>query len=78
MYYPRIRVQPVNPRARKIKPYFPGYLFVQADIQAAGQSALAYMPHSGGLVCCGSEPAPVPDTLIRAIRMLTRRGTPLN
>jgi transcription antitermination factor NusG len=74
VYYPRIRVQPVNPRARKIRPYFPGYVFVQADIQAAGHSALAYMPHSGGLVCCGSEPAPVPDLLIRAIRRRVGEG----
>jgi len=74
VYYPRIRVQPVNPRARKVRPYFPGYLFIQADIEASGHSAFAYMPHSGGLVCCGSEPAPVPDLLIRAIRLRVGEG----
>ena len=26
-YYPFIRVQPVNPRARKVRAYFPGYVF---------------------------------------------------
>ena len=30
-YYPCIKVQPVNPRARKLKPYFPGYLFIKVD-----------------------------------------------
>lgn len=28
VFYPCIRVQVVNPRTRKIKPYFPGYLFI--------------------------------------------------
>ena len=68
VYYPRIRVQPVNPRARKIKPYFPGYMFVQAHIEAVGFSTFAWMPYSNGLVFCGSEPSPVPDVLINAIR----------
>ena len=68
VYYPRSRVQPVNPRARKVKAYFPGYLFVQADMTAVGFSAFAWMPYSNGLVFCGSEPSPVPEVLISAIR----------
>jgi hypothetical protein len=31
VFYPRVRVHRVNPRARKLEPYFPGYMFVQAD-----------------------------------------------
>jgi transcriptional antiterminator RfaH len=68
VYYPRTRVQPVNPRSRKIKAYFPGYMFVQAQIDAVGFSAFAWMPYSSGLVFCGSEPSPVPDALVNAIR----------
>jgi transcription antitermination factor NusG len=68
VYYPRTRVQPVNPRARRVKPYFPGYMFVQADMRAIGFSAFAWMPYARGLVFCGSEPSPVPDVLINAIR----------
>jgi transcriptional antiterminator RfaH len=68
VFYPRLRVQPVNPRARKVKPYFPGYLFVRADLEAVGQSTFQWMPHSTGLVCFGGEPAPVPENLIHAIR----------
>jgi transcription antitermination factor NusG len=66
-YYPRIRVNPVNPRSRKIKPYFPGYLFVNADLEQAGVSTFQWMPHSIGLVSFGGEPAVVPDNLILAI-----------
>ena len=31
VFYPCLRVSPVNPRSRKTKPYFPGYLFIQVD-----------------------------------------------
>lgn len=67
-FYPRIRVHPVNPRARKIKAYFPGYLFVQVDLTASGLSVFQYMPFAVGLVRFGGEPSEVPDHLIAAIR----------
>ena len=67
-YYPRIKVQPVNPRARRRKPYFPGYLFVKADIDALGASTLRWMPGAIGLVGFGSYPASVPEELLLAIR----------
>ena len=68
IFYPRIRVNPVNPRSRKIKPYFPGYMFVRLDLEELGQSVLKWMPHTVGLVSFGEEPAPVPDHLIHAIQ----------
>jgi transcription antitermination factor NusG len=68
VFYPRLRVHPVNPRARKIKPYFPGYMFVQVDLEEAGISTFQWMPHSLGLVSFGGEPAVVTDALIHAIR----------
>lgn len=68
VYYPRTRVQPVNPRSRKIKPYFPGYMFVQVDIDEIGLSTFQWMPHAVGLVCFGDEPAIVPDHLIYILK----------
>ena len=67
-YYPRLRVQPVNPRSRKVKPYFPGYMFVQVDIDKVGISTFQWMPHTIGLVTFGDEPAIVPDHLISVIQ----------
>lgn len=67
-FYPRLRVQPVNPRARKIKPYFPGYLFVHIDLEKIGLSAFKWMPHTLGLVSFGGEPAIVPENLIHDIQ----------
>jgi transcription antitermination factor NusG len=68
VFYPRLRVQPVNPRSRKVKPYFPGYLFVYVDLDEVGHSVFQWMPHSIGLVAFGNEPAGVPENLILAIR----------
>ncbi|MBN1668069.1 MAG: hypothetical protein JW862_13330 [Anaerolineales bacterium] len=67
-FYPRLRVNPVNPRAKKYKPYFPGYLFVEIDIEEVGQSAFQWMPHTLGLVNFGGEPAHVPENLIYALQ----------
>jgi transcription antitermination factor NusG len=67
-FYPRLRVHPVNPRAKKIKPYFPGYLFVKVDLEETGISFLKWMPHTLGLVSFGGEPAQVPENLIFALK----------
>ncbi len=67
-FYPQLRVQPVNPRSRKIRPYFPGYLFLYTDIEQVGTSAFQWIPFSSGLVAFDGIPAMVPDNLIGAIR----------
>ncbi len=68
VFYPRIRVNPVNPRARKIKAYFPGYLFVHADMDEVGLSVFNWMPYSKKIISFGGEPSIVPDALIIAIQ----------
>ncbi len=72
-FYPRIRVKGVNPRTRRARPYFPGYLFIRTDLEKAGTSAFRYLPGAAGLIMFGGEAADVPDDLIQAIRQ--RVGT---
>ena len=67
-YYPKIRIKPVNPRSKKVKPYFPGYLFVRVDLEKVGFSTLNWIPGASKLVSYGGEPAFVPDILIQSIR----------
>lgn len=67
-FYPQLRVRPVNPRSRRVRPYFPGYLFLCADIELVGTSALQWTPFSSGLVAFDGLPAIVPDSLVQAIR----------
>jgi transcriptional antiterminator RfaH len=66
-FYPIIRVKPVNPRARKVRAFFPGYLFVYVDLEKISASTLHWMPGAVNLVSFDGRPAPVPDILISAI-----------
>ena len=68
IFYPRIPVKTVNPRARKVVPYFPGYMFVRVAIQEVGLSIFQWMPHAHGLICFDNAPATVSDDLVEAIR----------
>jgi transcription elongation factor/antiterminator RfaH len=67
VFFPRIRVRTVNPRARKVRPYFPSYLFVHVDLDTVSISTLHWMPGAVNLVSFDGEPASVPDLLIAAI-----------
>ena len=66
-YYPFLRIQPVNPRARKIKPYFPGYVFGRINLQEHRQDRL-WLPGLAGMVCFDGIPSHIPDNVIDAIR----------
>lgn len=68
VFYPRIFVKTVNPRARKFRPYFPSYLFVHADLEMVSASTLRWMPGAVSLISFDGEPVSVPDVLIAAIR----------
>lgn len=67
-YYPYLKVRPTNPRARKIKPYFPGYLFVNANLDSIGTIILKWVPGAVGLVDFGGIPASVSDEQLQTIR----------
>ncbi len=67
-YLPLFQARVVNPRARRLRPYFPGYLFVHLDASTTKLSDLYWMPGSAGLVMVGSEIPQVPPGLITAIQ----------
>ena len=67
-FYPRLRVESVNPRSRKVRPYFPGYLFVRVDLATYGFSNLAWVPGLRRIVSFSGEPAKVSDTVIENLR----------
>jgi transcriptional antiterminator RfaH len=68
VYYPVLKKKPVNPRARKEQPFFPGYLFVYLDLDEFGSNALKWTEGTYGLVEFGGQPAAVPDILIRELK----------
>jgi len=67
-FFPRMRVRTVNPRARKIKPYFPGYLFARVDFDRPQIAPLRWLPGLASMVCFDDRPASIPDPIILAIR----------
>lgn len=67
-FFPHLRVRPVNPRSRTIRPYFPGYLFLYTELEQLAASTFQWMPFSNGLVSFDDVPATVPLHLIEAIR----------
>src|SRR5690606_41838890 len=68
VFYPTLKVQPVNPRASTIRPLFPRYLVVQADLDEVGMSALQWVPGAIGLVEFDGVATPVHDAVVQAIR----------
>ena len=67
-YYPHMRVKPKNPRSRKERPYFPGYLFARINLIEHGTNALSWIPGSHRLVEFGGQPAIVPDQLLTQLQ----------
>ena len=67
-FCPCIRVQPVNPRAHKNKPYFPGYVFIQLDLEKIKRSNLTWMSGATGFVSFDGRPADVPESFVQSIR----------
>lgn len=67
VFYPLANSQQGKTLRSQYKPYFPGYLFVRVDLQEVSLSTFQWMPNTEGLVCFGTKPAYVPDSLIKAI-----------
>ena len=67
VYYPALKVNPVNPRARKERPFFPGYMFVKVDLDETGADTLRWTEGTYGLVQFGGKPASVPETLVNTL-----------
>ncbi len=68
VFYPSVRVNPVNPRSARERAYFPGYLFAYLDLAAVGANSLRWMPSTVGLLEFGGEPAVVPGVLIAQLK----------
>ena len=67
-FFPQLYVRPVNPRSRRIRPYFPGYLFLYLPQEQVGTSTFHWMPFASGFVAFDGIAATVPANLIDAIR----------
>lgn len=69
VFYPALKKQPVNPRARKEEPFYPGYIFIQLDLDEAGVNALRWTEGTHGIVEFGGVPAAVPEIMIQELKV---------
>jgi transcriptional antiterminator RfaH len=68
IYLPLVRVNPVNPRAARQRPFFPSYLFARTDLQVVGPGILRWTPGLRRLVEFDGQAAIVPETFIAELK----------
>lgn len=68
VFYPKIRVKTINPRARQSHALFPGYLFVNIEQGSMQFKELCWIPGSKRWVYFGEELAVVSENVINGIR----------
>ena len=67
-YYPQVELSPLNLQARRKKPYFPNYMFVNVNLAEVGLSTFQWMPYAAGLVSFAGEPAPLSNEIMQGLR----------
>jgi len=72
-FFPRISSGDTGRRKARSEALFPGYIFVHADLDRVGITALQWLPGSIDIVKFDDIPAHVPDSLINAIRSKVKR-----
>jgi transcriptional antiterminator RfaH len=67
-YLPLINVNPVNPRAARVRAFFPGYIFVRFDPQLTGLGIVQWTPGVRRMLEFGGQLAVVPDRAVNEIK----------
>ena len=70
-YLPEIDVVCKDQR-RRMKPFFPGYLFAQIDLEMGESSSWKWTPGLRYVVSYGEQPIPVPGEIIKSIEYSLR------
>jgi transcription antitermination factor NusG len=68
VFYPRILMSDCASKTMKVKPFFPGYIFVRFDASLTSLSTFQWMENSEGIVCLGGKPSFVPDRMVQSIQ----------
>jgi len=69
VFLPLVRVNPVNPRAARVRAYFPNYMFANVDFDVVGLSEMRWIPGLRRLVEFGNQPAVVSDNLVLELKL---------
>jgi transcription antitermination factor NusG len=68
VYLPVLHVDPINPRARRIRAFFPSYLFFHTDLSSVGLSTIRWNPGVARVLGCGDRPTSISAPVIEQIR----------
>ena len=68
VYYPTYLRQGKGQKSVRESAFFPGYLFVRADLEQVGSSALKWIPGLDGLVQFGGQPAVITEHIVTSLR----------
>jgi transcriptional antiterminator RfaH len=72
-YLPLIWGSPAKARARRERPYFPGYVFVKLDLHSVGAEVVRWSPGVKGLVEFYGERAHISDDFITKLQQCLDR-----
>ena len=68
VYYPTYYRQRKGKKDVRRIAFFPGYLFVRADLEQIGSNALKWIPGLNGVVQFGGQPAVVAEHIVTGLR----------
>jgi transcriptional antiterminator RfaH len=78
VFLPLASFHPAGAQAARERPYFPGYLFAQVDLEVAGPGSVQWLPGLRALVQFGGQPAILADhhlvDLKRRMRQIREMG----
>jgi transcriptional antiterminator RfaH len=64
VYLPLIWASPVNPRASRQRPYFPGYVFTKVDFQTVDEATICWAQGVKAMVKFAEMPAHISDDFV--------------
>ena len=67
-YFPHVQIDRGYGRGIRVEPYFPHYLFFQADLVSGEANGLQWLPGMRAIVTFGNQPATIPDSAIETLR----------
>jgi transcriptional antiterminator RfaH len=67
-YFPHLQVERGHGRGIRVEPFFPHYLFFQADLDSGEANGLQWLPGIRNIVAFNNRPAAIPESGIEVLR----------
>jgi len=67
-----------NRRMKVLRPMFPGYIFVETNLERDSRLEIVRSPYVVRILGYGDEPAPVPREQVESLQILVNSGVPVD